>query len=356
MRGNRWRISMVMFIKTVQHDHAIKSAATGRGKTEKPAPSKMSPALDALMELQQYRTGYLGDRYWRLPYYQTRDTASIRRLLKVHDYPHSGSVSGFQPMLQRIARSLPAYEKCKIDELRRFGQQRGLLDADKVDRKQLIQALLHADDHPRFHLFLALPPELRTSVYRLYCTDFADEPLTLPTYPPRARANKQLRDEMLPVFYNECTFAVGLIACGRSASGGRSASDGVLRMQRDTALFFKSLSPESLAQIQRLEVKFDFRHVRQRDKTTILRVELPGRGNRGLAEARVHHVRGQCTGDGVPHPWSRKEIEREQLGELEERVANFVEGIRQRGQGENHLLIADVYRLRSMLETFFGED
>ena len=58
---------------------------------------------------------------------------------------------------------------------------------------------------------------------------------------------------------------------------------------------------------------------------------------------------------GMVHPWSGEEVGVEQLRELEERVRSFVGEINKRGEGENHLLVADVYRLRAMLEAFFEE-
>jgi hypothetical protein len=56
------------------------------------------------------------------------------------------------------------------------------------------------------------------------------------------------------------------------------------------------------------------------------------------------------------HPWvSGREVGAEELTELEGRVEGYVEGISRRGEGENCLLIGDVYRLRVMLEEFFEE-
>ena len=299
------------------------------------------------MEPQEYRTGYPGDRYWRLPYYQTTQTAKIRRLLKAHNYPHSGPVSSFQHMLQHIARSLPAYEKCKTAELSRFAQQRGLIDADETDRKQLMQALRHADDYPRFDRIFALPPELRASTYRLYCADFADEPLTMPAWPPLARANRQLRDEMLPIFYSECTFTVGM----QTDSAGDASR--VLRMTRDTTLFFKSLSPEHLAHVQKLDVTLESWRPPLNVHAFAMRVVVPRNAKLGTVRADVRRGRGSHPDRKEVHPWTREEVSDDYYRELERRVVRFLERIQEREQGENHLLIADVYGLRSLLEAFF---
>ena len=315
----------------------------------------MSPAPKSLEQLRHYKTGYSSDRYWRMPIYViTGQVADIRQLLKAHGYPHTGPASDFQYMLQSIARSLPGYEKCKIAELRQFAQQRVLMDAkkaDKADRKQLVETLRLADETPRFDQFFALPPELRVSIYRLYCADFADEPLTIPTYPPLARVNKHLRAEMLPIFYSECTFAVGLTI--DSHFNGRAIPH-VLHMQRDTTLFFKSLSPESLAHVQKLEVTFESRHPGLSVEMFRLRIVVPRCGKPGTAQVIVRKLFQDYVDVGILHPWNIGErVGSEQLRGLEERVASFVAKIQQRGQSKNDLMIADVYRLRTMLEDFF---
>lgn len=295
-------------------------------------------------------------------YILTSQVSDIRQHLKAHNYPHTVPASDLQYLLQCIARSHPGYEKCKTAELRLFAQQRRLVDIDinAADRKQLAKALRLADQTPTFHLFLKLPSELRISIYRFYCAPFATEPLTLPIYPPLARVNNQLLEEVLPIFYNECTFAAGLTTdihdYLHSASGaGDSGIPHVLRMQRDTTLFFKSLSAKHLSHIQNLEVTFDSRHPRTSVETFKLRISVPRSGKPGTARVVVHKAWEDCVGCGMLHPWSGREVGTEQLRALERRVEEFVERIQKRGKGENHLVIADVYRLRSMLEAFFEE-
>lgn len=297
-------------------------------------------------------------------YILTSQVSDIRQHLKAHNYPHTVPASDFQYLLQCIARSHPGYEKCKTAELRLFAQQRRLtnmdIDINTADRKQLAKALRLADQSPTFNLFLKLPFELRTAIYSFYCADFATEPLTLPTYPPLARVNNQLLEEVLPVFYNECTFAVGLTTdihdyLHHSAGAGAGGIPHVLRMQRDTTLFFKSLSAKHLSHIQKLEISFDSRHPRTSVETFKLRIEIPRRGRPGTVRVIVHKAWADHVGCGMLHPWSEREVGAEELRELERRVQEFVERIRKRGKGENHLAIADVYRLRSMLEAFFEE-
>lgn len=315
-------------------------------------------------QLRHIKQGHPSDRYWRLPNYALSNQVSeIRHHLKSHNYPHTIPSSTFPSLLQTLARSLPGYEKCKTAELRLFAQQRRLTtitDIATATRQDLAKALRSADQTPQFHRFLELPPELRTAIYTFYCADFADEPLTLPTYPPLARVNRQLREEVLTVFYSECTFAVGLTTGIHSdlqlaAAGAVGGIPHVLRMQRETTLFLKSLSAEHLGHIQRFEITFDSRHPGTVVDTFKLRVGVPRRGRARTAKVVVQKAWREYDDCGILHPWCEREVGAEQLRVLEGRVKGFVEGIQKRGKGENHLLIADVYRLRSMLEAFFEE-
>lgn len=325
----------------------------------------MSPPLNPPTQLRHIKQGHPSDRYWRLPNYALSNQVSeIRHHLKFHNYPHTLPSSAFPSLLQNLARSLPGYEKCKTAELRLFALQRRLttiVDIPNANRQDLAKALRLADQTPQFHRFLELPPELRTAIYTFYCAGFADEPLTLPTYPPLARVNRQLREEVLPVFYSECTFAVGLTTGIHSdlqlasAAGAVGGIPHVLRMQRETTLFLKSLSAEHLGHIQRFEITFDSRHPGMGAETFKLRVGVPRRGREGMAKVVVQKAWQDCYDCGMVHPWCEREVGAEQLRVLEGRVKGFVEGIQKRGEGENHLLIADVYRLRSMLEAFCEE-
>lgn len=326
--------------------------------------------------LRQIKPGHPSDRYWRLPnYILTNQVSEIRHYLKTHNYPHTIPSSDFPSLLQSLARSLPDYEKCKTVELRLFAHQRRLTnipDISTATRQDLAKVLRLADQTPEFHRFLELPSELRTSIYTFYCSDFATEPLTLPTYPPLARTNNQLLEEVLPVFYNSCTFAVNLStdvsdyfqpitgtgsAAGLAPAPGPGAIPHVLRMQRETTLFFKALSSEHIANIQSLEVTFDSRHPGVSAETFKLRILIPRRGRKGTVEVVVHKLWQDHFGDcGILHPWvSGREVGIEKLRELEGTVEGFVEGVQKRGKGENCLVVADVYHLRAMLETFFEE-
>jgi hypothetical protein len=295
--------------------------ATGHRRRTSQSLITMSPPPTHLSQLKQ---GYPSDRYWRLPTYTlTNQVSEIRHHLKTHNYPHTVPSSDFPSLLNSLARSLPGYEKCKIAELRLFAHQRGLtnIDIDNADRKTLAKALRLADQNPKFHVFLRLPSELRTSIYSFYCADFADEPLTLPTYPPLARTNKQLLKEVLPVFYNECTFAVNLTTDDHSHEHSGNAIPHVLRMQRETTLFFKSLTPEHLAHIQKLEVTFDVKHPGVSVETFKLRIVVPRRGRKGTAKVVVHKLWQDRVDCGMLHPWvSGREVGAEELTELEGRV------------------------------------
>ncbi|KAK4958331.1 hypothetical protein LTR10_004757 [Elasticomyces elasticus] len=69
----------------------------------------------------------------------------------------------------------------------------------------------YADHAPQFHRFLELPPELRTQIYEYYIAPLTAERLHAPTMPPAARLCRQLRSEILPLFFAACTFDVHFI-------------------------------------------------------------------------------------------------------------------------------------------------
>jgi hypothetical protein len=293
----------------------------------------------------EYKTGHPSDRYWRLP-----DCISSRT-------PRRGKETDTERS-HRIARSLPDYAKCKVAELRKFARQRGLVALDGKDSKAcLIDTLRLADKNPLFTCFLKLPEELQNTVYGFYCAYFSDTPLNMPTYPPLARVNKEVRDEVLPVFYSECTFAVGL----QVSEGYVSTSTPIphkFRMQRETSLFFTSLSAKNLAHIQKLDVEVGVEARGQFRGMFGLRVTVPRNGKRAEARIRLIDKAYETDGDALIHPWdvSRSHIVcRERLVELEARVRRVAESVQKRPQGGNHLVKADVYRLRAMIEESFEE-
>lgn len=294
-----------------------------------------------------------------MPTYPTsRSTSEIRQFLKAHNYPHNGPALNFQGLLERVARSLPAYEKCKLAELRKFARQRGLVGVvETTNRKHLVvEALLRADDNPNFPRFLELPAEVRTMIYEFYCAGFADEPLILPTYPPLARTSNLLKKELLPVFFSSCNFGIGLVAENFDSDETRH----ILRMQRETTLSFRSLKPEHLASIQTLEVSFDSHFRMQPMQSFNMKVTVPRNGTKTSVVIRVLDKFGNLSDlsrYGLTHPWGghEKGIAPKAVAELEAKVNRFAEGIQQREDGGNHLVIDDVYWLRSTLERFFED-
>jgi hypothetical protein len=298
-------------------------------------------------QLWEYKAGHPSDCYWRLPSYA--GSGAMRR----------GKGRETEPeRLHRLARSLPNYSNYKPADLRKFVQQRKLTGADSKSRKAyLVDLLRNADKNPSFARFLDLPEELRNTVYGFYCACFSDTPLNIPVHPPLARVNKQLQSEMLPVFYSQCTFAVGLhVIEGHGITGAPLPHK--FRMQRETSLFFTSLSPENLAYIQKLDVEIAVEVRGQLRGIFGLRVTVPRNGKQAEARFRLIDRYYGHDGDALIHPWdaSRSHIvRREWLDELEARVRCFAESIQKRAQGGNHLVRADVYRLRSMMEEFFEE-
>jgi hypothetical protein len=68
---------------------------------------------------------------------------------------------------ERLERKLICYADCKLDQLRTFAKDRGIvqLSVDSKSRNELTRMLMTADDGLKFERFLDLPAELRSSVY-----------------------------------------------------------------------------------------------------------------------------------------------------------------------------------------------
>lgn len=157
-------------------------------------------------------------------------------------------------LLQRQDRGLPCYDRCSDKELKRFTTARNLqcyLESNKSEqmskllRDLAIQTLTEADDNPSFNKFMDLPPELRIRIYEYYNREFPDA-LYFPTKPPLSRISRQVRQEMLPVFFSTHEFTLSLV---------RHRSDTtVFRPSDQTYIWLSQLSPADVAEISRLNI------------------------------------------------------------------------------------------------------
>ena len=73
----------------------------------------------------------------------------------------------------------------------------------------LLPKLEKMDDVRDFPRFMELPAELRTRVYELYVAAFPNT-LRLPTKPPLSRTSRFVRQEVLPVLYENAEFQIDI--------------------------------------------------------------------------------------------------------------------------------------------------
>ncbi len=111
----------------------------------------------------------MGHTYWDLPFDDWRTSADLLAELRQHVYAVATNTDKQKAFYhrQRLHRGLLSYRQRPVQELRHFAINRGLISfpGDQHDRSQLVEKLTEADDHPKFHCFLDLPPELRVHIY-----------------------------------------------------------------------------------------------------------------------------------------------------------------------------------------------
>ncbi|KAF2770070.1 hypothetical protein EJ03DRAFT_79388 [Teratosphaeria nubilosa] len=213
------------------------------------------------------------DNYWRLHEQPglgddfTR--AELQRQLNEtcgadHTYGTRVYKSAILDQISRIRRGQLCYHHLSEQTLLHFLDARHLecgktavpaqfnLTSDK-QKARLIRTLQNADDRPTFHFFLQLTPELRNAVYELYLAPLVEHPVHSPTWPPLARVNRQLRDEVMTLFLHEAVFSVqfneGIM---RYAYAGGYASCLIARGQ--TCLFFSGKSANWISRIRRFRI------------------------------------------------------------------------------------------------------
>lgn len=148
--------------------------------------------------------------YYTLPVPdRTHTAATIRTQLRDIGYKPAASLirKGLVHLLHHHQLEHPRYDKCSDSELREFAIDRSIIpQSSKAGRVRLL-SLLKADAEPTFANFSELPAELRVLVYNFYVDDLVQTPLNKLANPPLALANRLIRNEVLPLFYQRCTSA-----------------------------------------------------------------------------------------------------------------------------------------------------
>ncbi|KAH9839635.1 hypothetical protein Tdes44962_MAKER08032 [Teratosphaeria destructans] len=218
---------------------------------------------DELVSIDRHKDAHEHDNYWRLPPQQAVGDATRAKLQQQldetcgvnHLYSNRVYKSAIKEQISRIRRGQLCYHHVPEQTLVNFIQARKLdggkqysLPLDK-QKARLILTLQAADDRLAFHPFLLLTPELRNAIYELYLAPLVEHPLHAPTWPPLARANRQLRDEVMSLFLHDATFDVKLRQWN---SPGRGREFMIVRPP--TSLYFAAMSEQWVSRMRRFRV------------------------------------------------------------------------------------------------------
>lgn len=162
------------------------------------------------------------DKYWRLDTYDDTKKSQVFERVKAIGYMRARKTfpkSCLVALLQQHDRGFICYDKFSQLELQQFARNRklprhghhrdGFHTTGFEIRRLLISDLEKSDRQCTFPRFLELPAELRNLIYGYYVAGFPDT-LRLPIKPPLSRTCKLLRQEVLPVFYNNIEFQIEL--------------------------------------------------------------------------------------------------------------------------------------------------
>ncbi|KAK3722723.1 hypothetical protein LTR37_002294 [Vermiconidia calcicola] len=191
------------------------------------------------------------DRYWRLDSYDELKVDGLKRVLSSRGFKYRflDRSRRFELVrrLQRLGCGSPVYDKIPPGVLQKFIQQRGLKEVLLMGlsekNRALVVTLEDADDQPKFHRFMDLPAELRSRIYDYYTASFP-QVLRMPTQPPLARVSRQMRQEVLPVFYSRQTFTITY----------HQIATYQLKLSADSSLFLHNLAPRQISNVRRLQI------------------------------------------------------------------------------------------------------
>ncbi|KAK5745184.1 hypothetical protein LTR17_001636 [Elasticomyces elasticus] len=144
-----------------------------------------------MVQYRTHRWGYSplseAREWWKLDGRENLSGVEAREILDKRGFTHNKSLT-----------------KSRKAELRRLYQTEGLvLPHVNTASKAVLVALLESYD-PVFPKFMDLPPELRVLVYEHYLADF--EPVGMFVPPPITAVSQNIRNEALPVFFDNHRF------------------------------------------------------------------------------------------------------------------------------------------------------
>lgn len=153
------------------------------------------------------------DTYWRLETHDSTSVESLREQLKSVGWKPEAVFYKFEliEFVHRLERGFLCYESCTTDELVQFARAHRIeiQDPENRERESLVQVLEEADEYASFEKLFDLPAEMRNRIYEAYLAEFP-KGLDCPSQPPLTRTSRQVRAEVLPLFYSETTFVIHL--------------------------------------------------------------------------------------------------------------------------------------------------
>jgi hypothetical protein len=156
------------------------------------------------------------NEYWKLDSGARLSVQELVNLLKTSKFSCKSRHKGRARVCAlyfRCQRGLLPYDGLPTSELKLFASQRALPSAQTFGGQKLttttLKALLEeADDDATFERLSDLPPELRTAIFAHYFNSL-DDSLARRRYkyqPPITLVSPQIRQESLPLFYENSTF------------------------------------------------------------------------------------------------------------------------------------------------------
>lgn len=143
--------------------------------------------------------------YWKLPSHEDLTPNQLRTQLAIRRFPTRQCLdeTRLQYLLSRAERGMISYENCEIAELQTFCTQRKITAVTGKTRSKsaLIALLESADENQVFTGPFDLPAEMRNLIYE-YSFDLFDLERAFLPPPPLAAANRLLRSEVAPLFYD----------------------------------------------------------------------------------------------------------------------------------------------------------
>ena len=192
--------------------------------------------------------------YWKLTSRQDISVRGYKERLNAAKYYYAKSATRLRlaDMLARCERGLLSYDKFDKAELRTFCVQRGLEAGRSLEKKNDVLDLLESEDEENtFDRFLDLPPEIRNQICSLYFSTF--EPLRRPYPPPVTYVSRQLRQETLLLFFQTCTFDIGIVS-RRGFPWVAPLVPQSISVKDVTAQFFKVAPTTWLGSIRRVQL------------------------------------------------------------------------------------------------------